>query len=164
MAKRISKKDLDKVILIVAAGYQKIFEQKSVEIKFAKKDSNLLHIILEEHYDRIVGNTAVPELNEFSDLPQTARIVLAQVTRILITKIMNAYRRSETVEIDRDDFQVLSLAIQNHLDNLCNDSPDLVECLAQIAKMFMGVDDLDDDELQNWLTIQASSQYTEITR
>lgn len=188
MAKRISKKDLNKVILIVAAGYQRLFEEGSIEIKFSKEDSILLDIILFEEFDKVMGNSVVcPELNNLPEhlrnalldemqlpdnlrevvdnsyhLPEPTKTIMAQGITILKMKIQNAYNLSTTVEIDRDDFQILSFVIQSRLDNLCKDHPDLVECLAQMAKIFMGIDEFDEQELKQWLSIQATSQYLEL--
>lgn len=190
MAKRMSKADLNRAILIVAAGYQKLFEAKTVEIQFSKEDSFALDIILFEEYDKVLGNSVVcPELNKLPEhlrgavldemqlpdnlrelvensyhLPEPIKTVMASGIQALRTKIKNARKRSTTVEIDRDDFQVLSFAIQNHLDDLFERHCDLAECLAQIAKIYMGISELDGKELKDWLSAQAISQYSELTQ
>lgn len=173
MAKRVSKKNMNKAILVIAAGYNKLFEHRTFEIDFSKGDSIVLQIILREEFDKVVGITPLPIPEELPEnikmrldntyhLPQMAKTVLAQGIRNLETKLQNAYHQETTVELDRDDFQMISFAIPSHLDDLCNRYPDLVECLAQLAKMFMGIDNLDDTELMEWLRNQAEDQLREL--
>lgn len=126
--KKMTQRAIDDSTLRLAAGYDKLFLDKKIEIEFSDKDAETMLAVLK---------------NELKKLPRNPRIskVGADILSRQIYDFMDKIDETNPVEVNRDDFQVLSLAITDYnMEELFDKSPDLMECLAQAARMFMGVE------------------------
>ena len=145
--KKLTQRAIDDSTLRLAAGYDKLFLDKKIEIEFSDKDSGTMLAVLK---------------NELKKLPRNPRIskVGADILSRQIYYFMDKIDETNPVEVNRDDFQVLSLAITDYnMEELFDKSPDLMECLAQVARMFMGVEKLKKEQLRKWLMNEFFIQY-----
>lgn len=145
--KEMTQRAIDDSTLRLAAGYDKLFLDKKIEIEFSDKDSETMLAVLK---------------NELKKLPRNPRIskVGADILSRQIYDFMDKIDETNPVEVNRDDFQVLSLAITDYnMEELFDKSPDLMECLAQVARMFMGVEKLRNEQLRKWLIKEFFVQY-----
>lgn len=147
MAQKIDERALDDATLRLAAGYDKLFLKKTVKIEFSEQDSSIMLDMLAKETKKLRHN---PRISAFG----------AEVLMQKIREFMQKIQEMNPVEIDRDDFQVLSLAISDYdVANLFKESSDLAECLAQVARMFMGIDGLKQEKLRHWLIREMLQQY-----
>ncbi len=143
----MTQRAIDDSTLRLAAGYDKLFLDKKIEIEFSDQDSETVLAVLK---------------NELRKLPRNPHIsrVGAEFLSVKIREFMDKIRETSPVEVDRDDFQVLSLAITDYnMEELFDESPDLMECLAQVARMFMGIEKLKNEQLRKWLIKEFFAQY-----
>lgn len=160
--------DLAKMTLMVGWDPTKLFLDRVFELEFEKSDLEALSVLIKERIDSIKASTYdgpvdsayliecfkrgdIPDMNPLTS-EQSA--VLLSVAEPLLYKLLH----TSPVEINRDDFELICGVLQMKIDALIKTNPDLILCLAELAKRFMGVEDLSKKAYLTWLGGEAQRQ------